>query len=179
MSISQPTRSHFLRSRTGAAVSLAAVALSLGAGALSGVISPANASTQVSSFGHHRTPTPTPAPTSTPAPAPSTTLNPGPAPTTVAASVPRKLLGTVQSINDGTVTVTVTTAGRYTLQYDSTLPAAFNNVVDGVFLQQVGAGSNATVYSQTFFLSVGQHTVRLGGPQVFGPAKEYLDGPLG
>ncbi len=177
MPLTQPQLSSSRR-RAAMGVSVAAFALTIGAGALSGVINQAQASAPVSSARHHPSPTPTPTASPTPTPAPST-LNPGPAPTSVPASVPRRLLGTVQSVYDGTVTVTVATAGRYTLQYDSTLPAGFNNVVDGVVLGQTGAGSNATVYSQTFFLGVGQHIVRLGGPQVAGPAQEYLDGPLG
>ena len=105
-------------------------------------------------------------------------LEPGPAPTAVPASVTRRLLGTVASTNDGTVAVTVRAAGRYTLEYRTTLPGGFNNVVDGTVLQQTGVGSNSIGYSQTFFLSRGTHTVRLGGPQVDGPAKEYLVGRL-
>lgn len=129
------------------------------------------------------TPTPTPSPTATSTPSPTgstlAALAPGAVPTSVPSSVPRTALGTAASIFDGVVTVTVAQAGRYVLEYAPTsLGGAFNNVVDGVFLQQTGIGSGQTGYSQTFFLSAGSHTVRLGGPSIFSPTTEYLVGPL-
>ena len=166
--------------RTGVAASIAALALGFGAAVVPGVASAATPDRHVASaaISAAHKPKPKPAPSPAPTPAPAQSLQPGPAPTSVAAGTPRRLLGTAASIDDGTVTVVIATSGRYTLEYDSTLPAVFNNVVDGTYLQQTGVGYQTTAFSQTFYLAAGSHTIRLGGPEVYGPATEYLDGPL-
>lgn len=109
----------------------------------------------------------------------TTALNPGTPPTSVPAGTPRIFLGVAQSTHDPDAHATVTTRGRYTVEYDtSNLPAAFNTVIDGTYLQQTGVAGQSRGYSQTFTLARGTHTIGLGGPSIFSPAKAYLVGPL-
>lgn len=88
-------------------------------------------------------------------------------------------LGVAFGISGPTVSVNAPETGRHAVRYDtSELPTALNTIIDGTYLQQVGAGSDSTVYTQPFRLAAGHHTVGLGGPETYSPANAYLVGPF-
>ena len=96
------------------------------------------------------------------------------------AGTPRQYLGLSWGVpTSPSAYPVVETAGRYVIEYrTSELGAAMSTSIDGVDLPLVDGTENMTVYTQSFHLTVGQHTIGLGGPEMYSAVSVYLTGPF-